>query len=108
MIDIACQSAGETVTVSGFGTSAVWDRLNGYNGHISDLFVRETAYAQLDPRIHRCDVPAPVTTREQRAAAWAVEQLGRTYDDWGRATSGWCARWSVGAYGRQNVGYTTA
>jgi uncharacterized protein YraI len=58
-IDIACQIAGETVTAAGFGTSPVWDQLNGYGGYISDLFVQETPYAQFDPRIQRCGTPAP-------------------------------------------------
>jgi len=58
-INIACQVAGESVSLPGWGTSSVWDRLNGYNGYISDLFVQETPYAQFDPRIPRCDAPAP-------------------------------------------------
>jgi surface antigen len=61
-IDIACQSAGESVTAVG-GTSAVWDKLNGYNGYISDLFVRETPYAQFDSRIARCETPPPSSGR---------------------------------------------
>jgi hypothetical protein len=61
-IDIACQIPGQSVTASGFGTSTVWDRLNGYgNGYISDLFVQETPYAQFDPRLPRCDAPPPLT-----------------------------------------------
>jgi hypothetical protein len=104
-IDIACQKAGETVTVAGFGTSAVWDRLNGYGGgYISDLFVQETLYAQFDPRLPNCDS----ASREDKALSWANGQLGHYTDDWGRATSGWCARWAVGAYGQMNSGYTTA
>jgi uncharacterized protein YraI len=58
-IDIACQAAGETVTASGFGTSGVWDLLNGYNGFISDLFVQETPYGQFDFRIPRCESQPP-------------------------------------------------
>jgi hypothetical protein len=59
-IDIGCQTLGETVTASGFGTSAVWDHLNGYGGgFISDLFVQETPYAQFDPRIPRCGTSPP-------------------------------------------------
>lgn len=41
-LDMECQTAGQTVTASGFGTSSVWDKLYGYGGYISDLFVRET------------------------------------------------------------------
>lgn len=113
-IDIACQASGESVTASGFGTSAVWDKLNGYGGgYISDLFVRETSYAQFDARIPRCEAPAPpaptpTTSRETKAISWANGQIGHYTDDWGRPTSGWCARWAVGAYGRMNSGYGTA
>ncbi|TSE15689.1 cutinase family protein [Arthrobacter sp. KBS0703] len=63
-LDMECQTAGQTVTASGFGTSSVWDKLYGYGGYISDLFVRETPYAQFDSRIPRCGAataqpPAP-------------------------------------------------
>ncbi len=59
-IDIACQTAGQTVSLPGWGTSPIWDKLNGYgNGYISDLFVRETSYAQFDPRLPRCGAPPP-------------------------------------------------
>lgn len=48
------------VTTDAQGTSAVWDKLNGYGGgYISDLFVRETAYAKFDPRIPRCGQTPP-------------------------------------------------
>jgi surface antigen len=57
-IDIACQTSGVSITAAGYGTSTVWDKLNGYAyGYISDLFVRETLYAQFDPRIPRCKIP---------------------------------------------------
>ncbi len=57
-IDIGCQIGGETVTAAGFGTSSVWDAVSG--GFISDLFVRETPYAQFDSRIPRCgSAPTP-------------------------------------------------
>lgn len=108
-LDIACQIGGENLSAAGWGTSPVWDKLNGYGGgYISDLFVRETPYAQFDPRIPRCDAPGPVASRETKAINWANAQLGRTSDEWGRPISGWCARWSVGAYGRQNAGYASA
>jgi uncharacterized protein YraI len=110
-IDIACQIMGERITAVG-GTSAVWDKLNGYaNGYISDLFVRETLYARLDPRLPVCNgAPSgPVaSTREAKALSWANGELGHYTDDWGRPTTNWCARWSVGAYGRMNSGYASA
>ncbi len=59
-IDIACQTTGQTVSLPGWGTSPIWDKLNGYGGgYISDLFVRETPYAQFDPRLPRCGAPPP-------------------------------------------------
>ena len=106
-LDIACQIGGENLSAAGWGTSPVWDKLNGYGGgYISDLFVRET----LTPSsIHAspCDAPAR-WPREIKAINWANAQLGRTSDEWGAPISGWCARWSVGAYGRQNAGYASA
>jgi surface antigen len=57
-IDIACQTPGQTVSQSGFGTSPVWDRLPAWGGYISDLFVRETPYAQFDRRIPGCGRPS--------------------------------------------------
>lgn len=53
-IDIECQIIAQPVTAAGFGTSSVWDKLNGYNGYISDLFVKETLYAKRDPRLPTC------------------------------------------------------
>jgi hypothetical protein len=60
-IDIACQTTGQTVSLAGWGTSPIWDKLNGYGGgYISDLFVRETPYARFDPRLTQCGAsPAP-------------------------------------------------
>ncbi|MBK6870978.1 MAG: CHAP domain-containing protein [Kineosporiaceae bacterium] len=57
-IDIACQTPGQTVTQSGFGTSPVWDRVPAWGGYISDLFVQETPYAQFDRRIPGCGRPS--------------------------------------------------
>jgi hypothetical protein len=54
-ISIVCQAGGENITVPGFGTSAIWDKLDGYHdGYIPDLLVKETRYAQFDSRIPRC------------------------------------------------------
>lgn len=61
-IDIACQTAGQTVSLPGWGTSPIWDKLNGYGGgYISDLFVRETTYARFDPRLPQCGA-SPATS----------------------------------------------
>jgi hypothetical protein len=60
-IDIACQTAGQTVSLPGWGTSPIWDKLNGYGGgYISDLFVRGTPYGRFDPSLPQCGAsPAP-------------------------------------------------
>ena len=69
-IDIACQTAGQTVSLPGWGTSSIWDKLNGYGGgYISDLFVRETAYARFDPRLPQCGAsPAPTASNPAGAS----------------------------------------
>lgn len=69
-IDIACQTAGQTVSLAGWGTSPIWDKLNGYGGgYISDLFVRETAYARFDPRLPQCGAsPAPAASNQAPAS----------------------------------------
>lgn len=72
-IDITCQVMGETVNALGY-RSAVWDKLAGYNGYISDLFVRETRYAVFDPRIPQCDAPPPA----QAPVSGTVRKRGRT------------------------------
>jgi hypothetical protein len=63
-IDIACQTAGQTVSLPGWGTSPIWDKLDGYGGgYISDLFVSETSYARFDPRLPQCGAsPAPTAS----------------------------------------------
>ena len=71
-IDIACQTAGQTVSLPGWGTSPIWDKLNGYGGgYISDLFVRETAYARFDPRLSQCGAP-PAPTAGNPAAGGSL------------------------------------
>jgi Cutinase len=58
VVTVDCQADGPSVTVAGFGTSAIWDHIPG-RGYVSDLAVVETAYARHDPRIPRCGAPAP-------------------------------------------------
>jgi hypothetical protein len=58
-LDIKCQVLSQTVSAAGYGTSAVWDYLNGpVAGWQSDLFVKETPYAHLDPRLPNCNANA--------------------------------------------------
>jgi hypothetical protein len=77
-IDIACQVGGQQVTASGFGTSTVWDQLNGWNGYISDLFVRETLYGAFDSRIPKCGAPAP-SSPAPAAPGFRVSSLTATH-----------------------------
>lgn len=51
---IDCQVIGQSVSMQGRGTSSVWDHLKAYNGFISDLLIKETAYAQRDPNLPTC------------------------------------------------------
>jgi hypothetical protein len=111
-IDISCQLKAETVTATGFGTSAVWDKLNGYgNGYISDLFVRETPYGQLDSRLPVCPPsggtsapPSSASTAQMRAAAaWAIAEKNSPNPAWsdhfGHYWSGWCEQFAEQAEG---------
>jgi surface antigen len=53
-VSLHCQKVGQQVTVSGYGTSSIWDYVTG-RGYMSDLGIRETLYAQPDPRLPNCD-----------------------------------------------------
>lgn len=80
-IDIACQTSGETVSLSGWGTSPIWDKLNGYGGgYISDLFVRETPYGQFDSALPRCGAspPQPAFVTSASAAVHTAPSFNAT------------------------------
>lgn len=47
-------------------------------------------------------------SREAKAVAWALAQVGQKYQPDGRLWSGWCDRFVANAYGVANSGYTTA
>src|SRR5687768_736166 len=56
--NLVCQVPGPAVTVSGFGTSTVYDLVKtsqGVLGYVSDLAVLQTPYARFDSRLPRCD-----------------------------------------------------
>ncbi|MDQ1247563.1 MAG: hypothetical protein QG597_1933 [Actinomycetota bacterium] len=65
VVTVDCQTDGPSVTVAGFGTSAIWDHILG-RGYISDLAVVETTYARHDPRIPTCGTPQPPTPQPVR------------------------------------------
>jgi len=114
--DLQCQLVAETVTVSGYGTSNIWDRGrirlsngNTVTGFWSDLGTKETAYAKRDSRLPDCGntvtpPPPPASSVGEQAAQWAEARLGQVYtnenpnaDHW----SGWCEAFVGIAYGRR-------
>ncbi len=90
--DLTCQYWGaadgaQAVSVSGFGTSAIWDRVNirltdgrQVVGVMSDLGIYETRYGQQTPGIPRCrDLDASVpTSRADAAVNWYAARNGST------------------------------
>lgn len=69
--DLVCQTAGPSVTVSGFGTSTIYDLVRtpaGVLGYISDLGVLQTPYAQFSPNLPRCSAGAGPAT--EAATHW--------------------------------------
>ena len=95
-IDIECQQIGPAVSISGFGTSTVYDRLSSpIRGYVSDLSVSETPYARRDPRIPECGgaAPAPAPSGAELAARRAEARVGQVYTSENRNRnywSGWC------------------
>lgn len=79
--NLVCQVPGPSVTVSGFGTSDVWDLVtlpSGRLGYVSDLAVLQTPYARFDPRLPRCDAqasPAP-STASSTGYSWIHSCVG--------------------------------
>jgi len=78
--DLVCQSSGPAVTVTGFGTSTIYDMIrtpSGVLGYMSDLGVLQTPYAQFSPNLPRCTAgPGPASE-----AAF----------NWGYGWVAWCA-----------------
>jgi len=100
-IDIACQVQNGT----NVGGNATWDQLTS-GVWLSDYYTNTPSFNSYISGVRDC-FTSP-TSRETKAIGWARGQLGHRTDDWGRPTVNWCARWSVGAYGRMNAGYGTA
>ena len=63
--DLVCQTSGPAVSVSGFGTSTIYDLVrmpSGALGYMSDLGVQQTPYGQFSPNLPRCTAgPGPAT-----------------------------------------------
>ncbi len=80
------------MTVSGFGTSTIYDMVrtpSGVLGYISDLGVLQTPYAQFSPNLPRCTAgPGPTTEAVTRAGygwvAWCSFQVwtGKVWACW--------------------------
>lgn len=66
-LDIACQTTG-TVVIG----SAIWDKISGTQGYVSDYFVNGTPYAAFDSRLPRCG------TAVQPASSSATGSLATT------------------------------
>jgi hypothetical protein len=80
--DLVCQTAGPAVTVSGFGTSTIYDLVRtpvGILGYISDLGVAQTLYAQFTPGLPRCtSSPGPATEAATGSGyGWIVSCSGQ-------------------------------
>jgi LasA protease len=52
-VDVVCQTRGETVSQSGWGTSSVWDRLTNASW-VTDLYVDTPNINQFSPPIPQC------------------------------------------------------
>ena len=92
---ITCQSIGPSLTVTGFGTSTIYDHLSSpADGWISDLAMTSTPYAVRDPRLPDCGgaTPQPVASRAELAAQWAEARLGQTYTK-ENPNAGWWSGW---------------
>ncbi|MFV0373452.1 SH3 domain-containing protein [Microbacterium sp.] len=102
-IGINCYRNGSSVT-GPYGASTIWYSVEGVsNGWVTDAWIYTGSN---NPVTSPC--ASSTTTRESKAYSWAAAQIGATSDPWGRAIDGWCARWSVGAYGQLNAGYASA
>jgi len=83
-VSLRCQVVGQQVTVSGFGTSSIWDYIAN-RGYMSDLGIRETRYAQRDPRLPDCNAqPAPPSSPGR---TWGRTEATNSAD-WGQCTWG--------------------
>jgi hypothetical protein len=71
--NLVCQTSGPAVTVSGFGTSTVYDMIRtpaGVLGYISDLGVLQTPYAQFSPYLPRCTAGAGPATEATTSSGY--------------------------------------
>lgn len=61
-LDIECQTTGTVVN-----GSAIWDKISGTQGYVSDYFVNGTPYAVFDSRLPRCGTPVQPAPPAQAA-----------------------------------------
>ena len=61
-LDIECQTTGAVVN-----GSAIWDKISGTQGYVSDYFVNGTPYAAFDSRLPRCSAPVQPAPAAQPA-----------------------------------------
>jgi hypothetical protein len=90
--NLVCQTSGPAASVSGFGTSTIYDLVrmpSGTLGYMSDLGVQQTPYGQFSPNLPRCTAgPGPATEAATNSGygwiatctvSWA---LGRVWACW--------------------------
>jgi hypothetical protein len=90
--NLVCQSSGPAVTVSGFGTSTIYDMVrtsSGVLGYMSDLGVAQTPYGVFSPNLPRCTAaPGPATqTATNSGYSWIITcsfqvWAGKTWACW--------------------------
>ena len=85
--NLVCQVAGPPVSVSGFGTSNIYDLIktsHGVLGYVSDLAVAQTLYGQFTPSLPRCDASGAWNSTVAPAASgtgysWIVTCATKVY-----------------------------
>jgi hypothetical protein len=93
--NLVCQTGGPAASVSGFGTSTVYDLVrmpSGALGYMSDLGVQQTPYAQFSPNLPRCTAaPGPATQQASSSGyGWILSCSAAVLngEDWACWTAG--------------------
>jgi hypothetical protein len=72
--NLVCQTSGPAVSVSGFGTSTIYDLVrlsSGTLGYMSDLGVQQTPYGQFSPNLPRCTAAPSADTAVATSAGYS-------------------------------------